>query len=72
MYGKMVTSTKVNGLMVIWKENVFSHTLVVITIKETTKKENSKVKELYIMLMATYTMDNCVISKSHVNENLVL
>ena len=72
MYGKMVTSTKVNGLMVIWKENVFSHTLVVITIKETTKKENSKVKELYIMLMATYTMDNGVISKSHVNENLVL
>ena len=72
MYGKMVTSTKVNGLMVIWKENVFSHTLVVITMKETTKKENSKVKELYIMLMATYTMDNGVISKSHVNENLVL
>jgi hypothetical protein len=58
--------------MVIWKENVFSHTLVVITMKETTKKENSKVKELYIMLMATYTMDNGVISKSHVNENLVL
>ena len=56
--GKMVTFTMVYGLMAIKKAKVFSHLLMVIVMKATSKMILSTVMEFMNGLMATNTMVN--------------